>query len=307
MSTSRDEQVLESIALAASAAAAALELSEELGSGEPHVSDGEWLVTEQSARVLVAEISGGEGELLVLKVGAALLGLVSDDIDGTLTSMLNSAAQALGATVDAISVDAEIEPQAGDGVSAIETSSGMAVAELRIRLAEPLESVDQESGDDEAFDDIEGVVVGEVTVEDLTVEDVLAAAPSPTAEEPAFVPEFVGATAVAHETAQAFVSAPAGPPRTINSAGSGNPLMHVTRLDQLAHVEMEVTVEIGRTRMTVGELLSLTPGQVIELDRAAGTPADLFVNGTLLARGEVVVVDEDFGLRVSEIVSSSEG
>jgi flagellar motor switch protein FliN/FliY len=65
---------------------------------------------------------------------------------------------------------------------------------------------------------------------------------------------------------------------------------------------MEVTVEIGRTRMSVGELLGLTPGHVVELDRAAGAPVDLFVNGTLLARGEVVVVDEDFGFRVTEIV-----
>ena len=65
---------------------------------------------------------------------------------------------------------------------------------------------------------------------------------------------------------------------------------------------MEVTVEIGRTRMTVQELLSLHPGEVVELDRAASAPADLLVNGTLIARGEVVVVDEDFGLRISEIV-----
>jgi len=80
-----------------------------------------------------------------------------------------------------------------------------------------------------------------------------------------------------------------------------------TRLDQLTHVEMEVTVEIGRARMTVGSLLGLAPGQVVELDRPAGAPVDLFVNGTLLARGEVVVVDEDFGFRVTEIVTSREG
>jgi len=77
-------------------------------------------------------------------------------------------------------------------------------------------------------------------------------------------------------------------------------------LDMLRDVEMEVTVEIGRTRMTVRELLELTPGQVVELDRAAGSPADLLVNGTLLARGEIVVVDEDFGIRITEIVSSSQ-
>jgi flagellar motor switch protein FliN len=76
-------------------------------------------------------------------------------------------------------------------------------------------------------------------------------------------------------------------------------------LELLRHVAMEVTVEIGRTRMTVGELLSLHPGEVVELDRAASAPADLLVNGTLIARGEVVVVDEDFGLRISEIVSDA--
>ncbi|MGY1815448.1 flagellar motor switch protein FliN [Blastococcus sp. SYSU D00820] len=76
-------------------------------------------------------------------------------------------------------------------------------------------------------------------------------------------------------------------------------------LELLRHVAMEVTVEIGRTRMTVGELLSLHPGEVIELDRAASAPADLLVNGTLIARGEVVVVDEDFGLRISEIVADA--
>jgi flagellar motor switch protein FliN/FliY len=76
-------------------------------------------------------------------------------------------------------------------------------------------------------------------------------------------------------------------------------------LDLLRNVAMEVTVEIGRTRMTVSELLSLHPGEVVELDRAAGAPADLLVNGTLIARGEIVVVDEDFGLRISEIVTDS--
>jgi len=76
-------------------------------------------------------------------------------------------------------------------------------------------------------------------------------------------------------------------------------------LDLLRHVAMEVTVEIGRTRMTVREILGLSPGAVLELDRAAGSPADLLVNGRLIARGEVVVVDEDFGLRVTEIVDDS--
>ncbi|MBT0771402.1 flagellar motor switch protein FliN [Kineosporia sp. J2-2] len=74
-------------------------------------------------------------------------------------------------------------------------------------------------------------------------------------------------------------------------------------IEMLRDVEMEVTCELGRTRMSVRQLLALAPGDVVELDRLAGSPADLLVNGTLLARGEVVVVDESFGLRITEIVT----
>jgi flagellar motor switch protein FliN/FliY len=74
-------------------------------------------------------------------------------------------------------------------------------------------------------------------------------------------------------------------------------------LSLLHDVEMGVTAELGRRRMSVRDLLSLTPGAVIELDRAAGSPVDVLVNGTLIARGEVVVIDEEFGIRISEIVA----
>jgi flagellar motor switch protein FliN/FliY len=77
-------------------------------------------------------------------------------------------------------------------------------------------------------------------------------------------------------------------------------------LKLLHDVEMEVTVELGRTKMIVRNILGLTPGSVIELDRAAGAPVDLLVNGTLIGRGEVVVIDEEFGVRISEIVGRVE-
>jgi flagellar motor switch protein FliN/FliY len=75
------------------------------------------------------------------------------------------------------------------------------------------------------------------------------------------------------------------------------------RLDLLRGVEMAATAELGRTQMTVNDLLSMRPGAVIELDRAAGAAADLFVNGRLIARGEVVVVDENYGLRITQVVT----
>jgi flagellar motor switch protein FliN/FliY len=80
------------------------------------------------------------------------------------------------------------------------------------------------------------------------------------------------------------------------------PPARTSGLDLLHDVEMEVSAELGRTRMSVRELLSLSPGAVVELDRAAGSPADLLVNGRLIARGEVVVIDENFGLRITEII-----
>ncbi|HEX5986846.1 MAG TPA: flagellar motor switch protein FliN [Nocardioides sp.] len=83
----------------------------------------------------------------------------------------------------------------------------------------------------------------------------------------------------------------------VGPSGRGVELLH--------GVAMEVTVELGRTRLSVRDLLALTPGDVVELDRAAGSPADLLVNGRLIARGEVVVLDENFALRVTEIVAQS--
>jgi flagellar motor switch protein FliN len=77
------------------------------------------------------------------------------------------------------------------------------------------------------------------------------------------------------------------------------------RLERLRDVPVDVVVEIGRTRMRIGEALKLTPGSVIGLNRLAGDPVNRLVNGKPIARGEVVVVDEEFGLRVTEVVSDS--
>lgn len=118
--------------------------------------------------------------------------------------------------------------------------------------------------------------------------------PAPAdAERPAPAFQAVG------DAPAASSSAPA--PYAIETVASGP----VRGIEMLHGVDMEVTVELGRTRMTVRDLLALSPGAVLELDRAAGSPADLLVNGRLIARGEVVVVDEDFGLRVTEIVEDA--
>ena len=72
-------------------------------------------------------------------------------------------------------------------------------------------------------------------------------------------------------------------------------------LTRLTDVTVELTVEVGRTRMSLGEAMSLGPGSVVTLDRLADKPVDLLINGRPIARGEVVVIDEEFGLRITEV------
>jgi flagellar motor switch protein FliN/FliY len=78
-------------------------------------------------------------------------------------------------------------------------------------------------------------------------------------------------------------------------------------LERLYDVPVELAVEIGRTRMTIRETLALGPGSIVSLDRLAGDPVDLLVNGKPIARGEVVVIDEEFGLRVTDVTSPNPG
>jgi flagellar motor switch protein FliN len=76
-------------------------------------------------------------------------------------------------------------------------------------------------------------------------------------------------------------------------------------LRRLSAVPVDLSVEMGRTRMTVGETLELRQGSIITLNRMSGEPVDLLVNGTAIARGEVVVIDEQFGLRVTEVLGQA--
>nr|WP_245897830.1 flagellar motor switch protein FliN [Pseudoprimorskyibacter insulae] len=74
----------------------------------------------------------------------------------------------------------------------------------------------------------------------------------------------------------------------------------------LANIKVRMTVEVGRTQITIQELLKLSEGSVVELDRMAGDPLDILVNGTPIAKGEVVVVGEKFGIRFGDIVDPKE-
>jgi flagellar motor switch protein FliN len=88
-----------------------------------------------------------------------------------------------------------------------------------------------------------------------------------------------------------------------NATSGGDP--RVSSLDILQDVEVEITLEIGRRRLRIADVLKLAGGQTLELSKAAGEPLDILVNGRLLGRGEAIVMGDRYGVRITEIVATS--
>lgn len=97
---------------------------------------------------------------------------------------------------------------------------------------------------------------------------------------------------------------------TVEPASPANPALaqgtNPEKMELILDIPVSVTVEIGRTKMSIRNLLQLNQGGIVALDRLAGEPLDVLVNGTLVAHGEVVVVNDKFGVRLTDIVSKAE-
>lgn len=116
-------------------------------------------------------------------------------------------------------------------------------------------------------------------------------------------PESVGVSAAEIAAADAMMASKAQAPAAAASSGSAD---GEVKLDVILDVPVTLSLEVGRTRLPIRSLLQLNQGSVVELERAAGEPLDVFVNGTLVAHGEVVVVNEKFGIRLVDVVSPAE-
>ncbi len=97
-----------------------------------------------------------------------------------------------------------------------------------------------------------------------------------------------------------------GAKKESEAAASAEDENHDRNLAMILDIPLRVTVELGRTKMPVSELLNLSQGSVIELNKLAGEPMEVFVNDKLIARGEAVVVNEKFGVRLTDIISTRE-
>ncbi len=107
------------------------------------------------------------------------------------------------------------------------------------------------------------------------------------------------------ETVTAEAAAPAAVFDDLEDTSSA-PSMENANMDVILDIPVIVSMEIGRTNISIRNLLQLNQGSVVELDRLAGEPMDVLVNGTLVAHGEVVVVNEKFGIRLTDVISPSE-
>ncbi|ERI54387.1 flagellar motor switch protein FliN [Pseudomonas sp. AOB-7] len=140
-------------------------------------------------------------------------------------------------------------------------------------------------------------------------------------EEQALADEWAAALAEAGDAGQDDIDAmlaaqgaaqPAAPRAPMEEFGSAPPSSNLPvglegpNLDVILDIPVSISMEVGNTDITIRNLLQLNQGSVIELDRLAGEPLDVLVNGTLIAHGEVVVVNEKFGIRLTDVISPSE-
>lgn len=125
-----------------------------------------------------------------------------------------------------------------------------------------------------------------------------AAEPDAAAEDP-------WAAALA-EQEPAASEAQSADERVFKPLDKGVDSVKVRDLEMIMDIPVKFTVELGRTRITIKQLLELAQGSVVELDGLAGEPMDILINGYLIAQGEVVVVDDRYGIRITEIITPSE-
>lgn len=156
------------------------------------------------------------------------------------------------------------------------------------QLLEPTEEpINQET----TMKDMNIAQQSDISVTQTEVETAQMEQPTPTQSEPQHIGNHIAPdSTIQHAAFEAFEPTP------LNQTNKRN-------LDMLLDVPLSVTVELGRTKQTVEDILELSQGAIIELDKLAGEPVDVLVNNKLIAKGEVVVIDENFGVRVTDIVS----
>ncbi len=239
-----------------------------------------WLISNEDATGFSDMLIGGEGDR-----GATLTEMHLDALSSAFSEMLERAVVGingqLAEPVEPGGIDMNMEP--------------------RLPTPEPGDVQSQLALEIEGFGPLVVVqLADEAMVETLAGR--LGASAEPAAGQDAAEQQPASGEPPAGQAA-AEAASPAGPDNVVDLGAAARQDGRPRDLSMLFNVPLNVTVELGRTQRSVQELLEFNVGSILELGKLAGDPMDILVNGKVLARGEVVVIDEEFGIRITEILS----
>lgn len=270
----------------------------------PLDADSVVLVSDATARLFADLIAGGDGQTAPETLEESHLPGLQSAMAGLARGLATSLANLVGKPVEVESCATtagtlSLPPSFALSAQASQirlpmTISGVADSELTLLLTQEWAAALTEMMDDNAGDS------DAATGDSVLSEDELAAMLSNMGGDSGFVSSSPAPSA----SGFSGVGSSATPPPFANFP-TGDFAMP-RGIDLILDIPLEVTVELGRVRMLIKDVLELSSGSIIELDRVAGEPVDLLVNGRLIAKGEVVVIEDNFGIRLTEILSPAE-
>ena len=278
------------------------------------------ILREQDVKIITDLMMGGDGTNVSGEIGELQLSAISEAMNQMMGSSATSMSSMLGRMID-------ISPPEASRVDLTEKN----VADIAPFLAERFVRIDFRMQIDELVDStilqlypvefaksLYDIFINNATDDAPAAPIAAPAAPesaqSVQAAAPAPMPQQAAPQMAMPQQAmpQMMAMPPQGygqmqnmniqPAQFQSFSGGFNPMQSQENIGLIMDVPLEVTVELGRTRKSISEILDFSPGTIIELDKIAGEPVDVLVNGKLVAKGEVVVIEESFGVRVTEII-----
>ncbi|MGZ0085255.1 flagellar motor switch phosphatase FliY [Caldibacillus thermoamylovorans] len=279
------------------------------------------LVIKQHDAAVIADLMlGGDGTAVNDELGEIQLSAVQEAMNQMMGSAATSMSTVFGKRVDISPPTLHLlDLSEGKGLEYLPDEEFFIKVSFRLKIGELIDSNIMQLLPVDFAKELVGLLLGSPSepkdVEERT-EPAHARAMPADGPEPAPTPANVGGAIVSQPagrpgqaSAERVKEAGVRPIQTADFAEFDAPSLaaaETRNLELLFDVPLQVTVELGRTKRSVQEILQLSTGSIIELDKLAGEPVDIFVNNKLIAKGEVVVIDENFGVRITDIMSQSD-
>lgn len=285
------------------------------------------VIKAHDAQVIADLMLGGDGNVSTEELNEIHISAVQEAMNQMMGSSATSMSTIFNRFVNISPPDVDImDVKSNSGVSNIPPEHIFVKVSFRLRIAELIDSTIMQLLTVPFSKELVASLVGSSTPEPAPAPKPAAppapaaqaeqtyAAPAPQQAQtppPAPAPQQAGGYPPAHEPSHSQTLGGAPMNRNVNVQpvqfsgfqGAGPAPVDGTNLNLLLDIPLKVTVELGRTKKQIKEILELSQGSIIELDKLAGEPVDILVNNKLIAKGEVVVIDENFGVRVTDIVS----